>query len=564
MRRGGSPDRAIDGEASQLRATGWRWAIVGLGAIMTFAVAFWFGRFNLPAWNTSHTVIEGVPHARSVLAPGRPHARRLVFAIVDGLGFDYAEKLETLAPLARDGALRPMIASYPTYTASGITAMFTGLSPRESGFRLNAASYVGPPTDDVLHAAFDGGVGVRVRSRDFAPFLMLARPPRGAELREGRLRVVADVFEAESLVDGASATPTGRDILAVHIGEVADESHAHGPRSRTAREAALHAGLLLQTLAAALDPTKDVLVAASDHGHRAGGGHGGVEEDATRAFFLAWGHDIKAGARLGPRPLRDVAPTLSLLLGVHTPSSSMGTPMIDILDEPDGEIASDLAEPFDELTRFDCAQLSNRGCDDVADMRAALDAGDPRGATDFMDALSASLDDERDRAGATEALGRLAAGILLAAAVVVAASFRAPKTPRWFMFPLVAWLPYFGILGAAGYALSLSGMRPGNDFLIDAVSGGALSALTIGIASFRHTPTPRDALWLVGVTFALSLFALTWAGASAVAPPPPLAAPLAFLTGPLVPVATVNAAIMLAVHDLRGWRRSRRVSRIGQ
>jgi hypothetical protein len=528
-----------------------RWSIVVAAVIGTLAVAEWFGAWMLPAWNTPHTPIERIEGARSKLNPPRPRARRLVFVVVDGLGFDNAETLETLAPLARDGALRPMTAVYPTYTAPGITSMFTGLSPRESGFRLNGAGFTPTGIDDVLHAALDGGVRVRVRARDYPPFLNLARPPKGADARAGRLRLIEDIFDFAPTVEDA-APFSGSEFTAIHIGEVDDESHLYGARSREARKAALHAGLLLQTLAGALDPERDVLIAASDHGHRAAGGHGGVEDEVTRAFLLAWGHDIKKTARLGPRLLRDVAPTLTMLLGVHTPATNMGTPMTDLLDERDGEIAADLAEPFDQVTRFDCAQLRGRGCDDVDDARAALESGDPKAGEDVMEALSGTLDDERDRAASFDALARLAAGVLVAAALLIAASFRLPGWPRLVTLPLLAWGPYLAVLWSRGYAPSLSGMRPGPAFAVDAIVAGLASLGALGFATFRHRLGPRDALWLAVSTAALLVICLSWAGADPRSPPPPLAAALAFLLSPLAAVATAGATVIVGLYE---WRR---------
>ena len=104
-----------------------RTAPIALVSLVTSGAAAWwsFGAL-LPAWNTPHTGIEAVAHERSRLPPAPALARRATLLVIDGLAFDAASELAELAPLRDEGATRPLIAHYPTYTGPNITAMLTG------------------------------------------------------------------------------------------------------------------------------------------------------------------------------------------------------------------------------------------------------------------------------------------------------------------------------------------------------------------------------------------------------------------------------------------------------
>src|SRR5204862_234635 len=116
-----------------------------------------------------------------------------------------------------------------------------------------------------------------------------------------------------------------------YLGEVDDAAHAGGTAAPAYKDATLAAGALVARFAASLDLDQDTLLVLSDHGHRPEGGHGGVEPEARRAFFLAAGGMVRQGVELGERPILDVAPTIALLAGVRAPTSSLGLPMLDLL-----------------------------------------------------------------------------------------------------------------------------------------------------------------------------------------------------------------------------------------
>lgn len=528
--------------------------LVILGGVATFAaIAWWVFTKSLPAWNTPTTFVASIPHARSTTAPQPPIARRLVWVVVDGLTYDVAASTETILPLADAGVLRPMIAAFPTFTAGGITSMFTGQSPRESGVRLNGAAVGTLGLDDVLHACDASGASVRVHARDYPEFLALTRPPEAAHLSTGRLGPLIDAT-------AWPLEPERREVIAIHFGEVDDRGHDAGWDSPAYREAALDAGVFLQHMAASLDVDRDVLIAVSDHGHRPDGGHGGVEPDVQRAFFLAWGAAIRRGATLAPRPLRDVASTVAVLVGAHTPSSNMGVPMLDILDVDASRRAALSLEPFDELVAYDCAQAPDlAACADAGRARDALLHGEDADAQRTLVSLTSNLDARRDADQTSAATTRAVFALLLGAAILIVAWRAKPRRAAAFALPLVTLGPYVALLLAMGYLPTLSKMTSTPVFAGDATWALALPLALVAFVAARHRIDVREVIWLEAVGLAIAVPLVVWAGADPRRTFDPIAGTLVFQLAPIPALTTASGAVILAVGAIRRHRERARV-----
>ncbi len=257
-----------------------------------------------PSWNTPHTALEGRGHARSEVRPAPALARRVALVIVDGLSFDHARRMPELAALREEGALRMLTAHEPTFTGPNITAMMTGLAPRESGVRLNGPGAGTNGLDDVAHAAWDAGVFVRVRSRTYAPFDRLTRPPPQADVARGRARPLFD-WELERMRPPSAEPGTATGLDLVYFGDVDDAGHRFGAASDAYAKAAVRAAAFLERVASTLDPQRDLLLVASDHGHLPGRrgarrrGSAGAPRDAAR---LGGPGPKRGGARAAPDP----------------------------------------------------------------------------------------------------------------------------------------------------------------------------------------------------------------------------------------------------------------------
>jgi hypothetical protein len=519
----------------------------------------------LPAFNTQHTALEGVPHPKTEVPDAPGLTRRLAVMMVDGLDFEVARELPAFAPLRRAGVFRPLRAAFPTYTSPALVSMVTGLSPRESGIRLNGSLDHGPQgTDRVTTEAGLAGVAVELWSREWKPFAELLAPPASASIRGGRVDFLASVItarlpRAEPLppLDGRSPA---RALTFVYIGEVDEIAHHHGTRSPEYREAVDLAGALVDRYAATLDFDQDTLIVLSDHGHRPEGGHGGIEPEAQRAFLLARGPLLRQGVTIDERPLRDVASTLSVLAGVPVPTSNLGRPMLDLLALGDREASLLLAAPFDQTSRLLCRIAPTTEADRCSAAPPLVDRlrkADPTAWVE-ADALHDALTDARNRAVAAEGddaahrrLGIAAAVIALGAGAAWLVARRRKigaaglVDPASWALPVVHLGAYASVLWAFDYRLTFSTMKPGPSFMIEAGAAALAGIVAVAIAARVLRPAAR-APWILLLVLTLpGAILAAFVGWDPTRLPPPLAGILVFELAPAV-VGAAFAAVAVA------------------
>ncbi len=509
----------------------------------------------LTSFNGPETAIQHAPHERSKVPPGPPVVERLVVIVLDGVRREDALTLEELAPLREKGAFRPLLADYPTYTFPNITTMVTGVPPRDSGVRLNGDDRGTPGLDSVSKVAADHGLRVEVWPREFAPFGGLTR-------HDGRGQVVLGRLGAEVAEILQDRRPPERGLRWVHVDEVDHAAHESGLASEAYRNALKHAGALVVSMAARMNFERDGLVVLSDHGHVDAGGHGGDEPAAQDAFFLALGGSIAPGKTLGGRPMRDVASTLAVLLGLPTPSSNEGRPMLDMLDVPNERRATLLASPYAQAAERLCDLRPAAGCKDRESITSRLQQGDPgtlgtaRDSLQFWvqgrDAALASLDlrGRIIRLGLVGAL--LAWGFNVVRYRTKTAAVRG--TREGFILLALLLAVYAVAFRLQGYGLSFSRMAPGDLFFPAATKAGAVAVLVTLLLAYLRRSGERGAWGLLGAAYAPFLLLAAWVGTSTSEIAPPLEGVAVFYAGPLLLAASATALVLGMVTMLRGER----------
>ena len=531
----------------------------------------------LPTYNTALTPLDGVPRPTPALAPApaRPAlARRLVFVVMDGLSFDLARELDELADLRRAGALRLLFPPFPTYTSPALVSFVTGLDPRDHGIRLNGDLTGALDLDTLTLAARDAGVPAILRSREWLPFeelmyparklgtpLPLAPPP-GVEIIRGRVRFAWSMARCAAGLDPAPPPLDGlspaRSLELVYLGEVDEAGHRHGGASPQYVAAAHHAGALVDRLARSLDLEQDALVLASDHGHRPDGGHGGVEPEVHRAFFLAAGRGVRRGVELDPRPTRDIASTLSALGGLRVPATNLGRPMLDALDLPEGERARALAAPFAQAGAFACSVRPSPRCASLAPLGARLAAGDAAATAEaeaLLDALAADRARDDDARAASARALRFGAAVAPVALALAALGLRRRddlrRAARLLPFALLHAAVYAAAMFTIGYRPSLSAM-PGENYNRDTfISSAAAFVATLVVVILARPPLLTPWVLLVATAAPVALLA-AWVGADPAVLPPPATGALLFEIAPLVLSAASTAFAMRIVQRWPG------------
>ena len=227
------------------------------------------------------------------------------------------------------------------------------------------------------------------------------------------------------------------DFLVLHLVGLDHAGHRHGVKSAGYADIARRTVAHIENIVRLLPPDTVVLL-TSDHGATDSGGHGGASEVETTAPLFAFGPGIVAGARVNINQI-DLAPTLSCLMGLPFPTTSLGRPAVELFDEP---APARLERLRAGLSQVEQAWAKPTGVDAGGDLGAdprrdddarALDAarsgsalrGDPGGLhpqrrahTRARRALGTGLADLSDRADGGVADAALEAGGGGAAAVV--------------------------------------------------------------------------------------------------------------------------------------------------
>ncbi len=166
--------------------------------------------------------------------------------------------------------------------------------------------------------------------------------PKGFVVAETEVKVPRIIFylRAETLVDETRVKRLcdrlrkgpPPDFLVLHLVGLDHAGHRHGVKSAGYADIARRTVAHIENVVRLLPPDTVVLL-TSDHGATDSGGHGGASEVETTAPLFAFGPGITAGARVNIHQI-DLAPTLSCLLGLPFPTTSLGRPAVELFDEP--------------------------------------------------------------------------------------------------------------------------------------------------------------------------------------------------------------------------------------
>ncbi len=166
--------------------------------------------------------------------------------------------------------------------------------------------------------------------------------PKGFVVAETEVRVPRIIFylRAETLVDETRVKRLAErlrkgpppDFLVLHLVGLDHAGHRHGVKSAGYADIARRTVAHIENIVRLLPPDTVVLL-TSDHGATDSGGHGGASEVETTAPLFAFGPGIVTGARVNINQI-DLAPTLSCLLGLPFPATSLGRPAVELFDEP--------------------------------------------------------------------------------------------------------------------------------------------------------------------------------------------------------------------------------------
>ncbi|OGN73093.1 MAG: hypothetical protein A2X25_11145 [Chloroflexi bacterium GWB2_49_20] len=254
--------------------------------------------------------------------------------LVDALRVDTAfnsDIMPSLIKLRNNAAWGTMHSQPPSYSEPGWTTLLTGAWPDISdgpAMNLDYANIYPFTQDNIFSAAHRLGLKTAISGYYWFEKML----PQGST--DNSFYTEEEDNLADQQVVNA-ALPWLMDdqisLLLIHIDQVDYAGHHEGgPRSINWEEAAKRADTLINSIVSQLDLNKATVIIVSDHGQIDSGGHGGQETIVLTEPFLLVGNSITPG-QYPDIQMVDIAPTISVLLGLNIPATNQGRPLLNMI-----------------------------------------------------------------------------------------------------------------------------------------------------------------------------------------------------------------------------------------
>ena len=255
---------------------------------------------------------------------GLSPAARVRVVLIDGLSARVAHDLPAWSAVCKRGLDLRVDVGFPTVSLPVEAALWTGLTQQQTGIVYRSDVPIVPPLADSIPAKLADSIAVAenhgyiVRSLGFHQ----VEPPGDDD---------AKAWEAAWQSHAATAIGGPARLVFVHILRVDHAGHTDGEASDDYAKVARDADAILASFVA-IDPDARWFV-LSDHGHLAGGGHGGEEREVRQVQGCIAGPDVAAG-RGELVHVVDVARAIADSTGVVLDKASPARPMFVAIAHP--------------------------------------------------------------------------------------------------------------------------------------------------------------------------------------------------------------------------------------
>jgi len=281
------------------------------------------------------------------LPAGEPIAERAVLIVLDGIRLDVSRDMRELQALASRGSSGTSRSVLPSLSNPNRAVFVTGAWPEVNGI-TNNGRFRPPPIDSLFSLAADANLpraaaGSTFWGRAFGDYLEGNLLFQQKDFPHDRGAAEISTWQAD-LCGGIerffSDRPMG--LLVAGITGADGAAHDYGGESDVYREVVQAVDHCLGSLVTALDDGRTAFAIVSDHGHidrRGGGGHGGSEPEVMEVPLVLFGKGVRQ-AEGWRAQMVDIAPTLSVLLGLPLAETNQGDVLWDSLDLSDEQAKS--------------------------------------------------------------------------------------------------------------------------------------------------------------------------------------------------------------------------------
>lgn len=467
----------------------WVAFVLGLAACLALA----YGAYQLAGYSWDQVVSYKSPYLgesvdtqgpmlMGMQTPAKPVTKRVVLVVVDGMGDEVSRSsMSNLGTLREYGADFTLTVPQPSLSYPNWTTILTGAPQDISGVTTNwYDTKVEAPT--LMDAARLAGKKVAVVGpSDFATLYATAPGP-DVVLRDWP----KNGYLTKTLIDDALALYAAKqpDLLVIHLPDLDEAGHSYGGASDEYAAVAGKVDEDLQRLVEGI-PQEDgaALIITADHGHIDSGGHGGWEPEAIRVPFVMTGGPAVLTSGVGR--LTQVAPTVSLLLGIPVPTFASDVALDSALSLPASAYVNDRAHHAAFAEHY-----VNRVIEGMANpVQAPRVAGNP----DAAIAKAKAARTAEERSARLPYAGMLGLVALVAIALVFIGSWRAG------LAALVGVGVYYALynalfFGLHGFAWSLSAFNTEDNvsaFMNGRLLEAAISGLVAVLAAAAFYPSLR-------------------------------------------------------------------------
>lgn len=299
--------------------------VVLLLAVLGLATAaLWLAKASLAHLVTVPSPRAGAANAQTVTPGGD---RRIVLAMIDGLGVREARQVPFLERVARQGAFLVATGPDPAWPVPAWATILTGTDPA-----THRALWPAQPRS-ATPGLIDAFRAQRLSIAATGSRLFLNAV--GAEVNLS-FPVLPDTPPADAI---HQAMATRSSLTLVHLDMLHPVDHRLSTRPR--RDLLADLDTALAAVAAEVNPTRDTIAVVGSFVTDTAGSHG----DGTRQVPLILSGAGVRGGTLGRADLRDIAPTLAALFPVRQLDTASGQVLGEYLSVPTTAAKPTPAEP---------------------------------------------------------------------------------------------------------------------------------------------------------------------------------------------------------------------------
>jgi hypothetical protein len=401
--------------------------------------------------------------------PAEPLTRRVVMVLIDGLGLRHSRQRPFLDALRARGADFDCRIGLPSLSLPARAVLMTGAWQEIHGQSTNYGARR-LSLDHVPRLARARGLATAMAAGEdtlslFEPDIVhpfvYPKEPETASFEHYEATRQRQIASSRALLAGKQP-----DFAVLELYITDEAGHGWGSGSAEYARAAALADEAAREVLSPVDLSRDTVVVTADHGHVVSGGHGGPEPDVMHVPLVLAGRGVRPGVT-GTCAQVDVAPTLSVLLGLPLPAGSQGRPLLEALEIPsDGRLRA-LRNAVAQREAFVWRYAGAAPPAGVPALASAADpAGDEARLRARLEALAAAEREARASRQAREAGGRSLPALALFALPPIALLglfalrlFDTREAGRALAFALLGVAAYHALLPVLGLAYSLTAVN---------------------------------------------------------------------------------------------------------